>query len=174
MLAIVSVPAIGLIYLTVTWEPTETVTRSVVQEAPKPPTTAEIVSLVNDEREKRGVAPLGVLPVLNKAAKAKANDLVEYRYFEHANPYTGVNGTTFAFDLLQRNQCYNIGENLAQGFTTPKEAVEAWLASPGHRKAMLHERYELTGVAVVKDYRPDGGYIAVQHFCDVDQSISSY
>lgn len=166
LLAIVAVPLIGLALITPSQPAPKPEVRAIEQSAP---TAKDIISLVNDEREERGIAPLGVHPKLNESAKLKANDLRKYEYFEHANPETGKLGTYYVFDLTGYDLCtISVSENLAQGTTSSKETIEAWLGSPSHRDAMLSPKYELTGVAVVKDYRSGGGYIAVQHFCDVE------
>lgn len=172
LLAIVSVPVAALYFLVVSQSVPSEPTPQVVSRqtpAPKPPTAAGIVTLVNDEREKRGIAPLKVHPKLNESAQAKANDLYTNEYFEHINPETGKIGTYYVFDLTGYELCrVSVSENLAQGHLSAPETVEDWLESRSHRETMLNPKFELTGVAVVKDYRPGGGYIAVQHFCDVE------
>jgi uncharacterized protein YkwD len=43
---------------------------------------------------------------------------------------------------------YALGENLARGQKTAKEAVDAWLKSPGHRKNLMDPAYTDTGIGV--------------------------
>ena len=38
-------------------------------------------------------------------------------------------------------------ENIASGNMTPKEVVELWMNSPGHRRSILNKRYKKIGAA---------------------------
>jgi hypothetical protein len=40
------------------------------------------------------------------------------------------------------------GENLARGFTTANDVVNAWMASPGHRENMLSKNYSDIGFSI--------------------------
>lgn len=52
------------------------------------------------------------------------------------------------------------GETLVRGAgLSPKDMVELWLDSPGHREILLHPRARRAGVAVLKD--PQGRMIGV-------------
>ena len=43
------------------------------------------------------------------------------------------------------------GENIAQGQTTAKAVVNAWMNSEGHRANILNKNYTHIGVGYVKD-----------------------
>lgn len=54
------------------------------------------------------------------------------------------------------------GQNLAWGYANPQEAVQAWMASTGHRANILRKTFRLTGVATKTEH---GVKIYVQDFC---------
>ena len=71
------------------------------------------------------------------------------------------------FSALKKAQYqYSIaGENLAIGFTNPRDAVQAWLNSPSHKANILHSQYRDIGVAVKSvKLREDQGILVVQMF----------
>jgi uncharacterized protein YkwD len=45
-----------------------------------------------------------------------------------------------------------VGENVASGQMTAKEAVEGWLQSPGHKRN-IEGNFTLTGIGWAKDKR---------------------
>ena len=40
------------------------------------------------------------------------------------------------------------GENIAWGYPTPREVVEGWMSSPGHRSNILNAKFADLGVGV--------------------------
>jgi uncharacterized protein YkwD len=42
------------------------------------------------------------------------------------------------------------GENIAAGQATPKEVVDAWMASPGHKANILREEFTHMGVGYTR------------------------
>lgn len=129
----------------------------------KPPTVDELLDLVNRERTENGVPPLKIDTRLNASAQIKANDMAQYSYFSHVSPpqssYAGKQGYT----LIDTTgiECKYRSENILDNTppdSTAYGAVQAWLKSPAHKKAMLDEKYTLTGFGI-------NGYKIVQHFC---------
>jgi uncharacterized protein YkwD len=66
---------------------------------------------------------------------------------------TGKFGHEFGPDTKFKRRIYavgfenNAGENLGVGYRSIDEAIEGWLASPGHRKILLKRDYTLGGIA---------------------------
>lgn len=121
------------------------------------PTIAQLLTLVNAERAKNGVAPLKEDPRLDASAQMKANDEVAYNYFGHERNgvFVGqqfINGTGISCTLDDENLTENINQNTAQS------AVTAWINSAPHHKAMIDPAYTLTGFGI------DGDEL-VEHFC---------
>ena len=122
------------------------------------PTANEMLSLINAEREKKGVAPLKIDERLNQSAQWKADDMKEFNYFGHVRE--SYHGYEKAVELNQ--ECIYASENITKNIysNTSSAAVNAWINSPSHFAAMVDSRYDTTGFGV------SGEYI-VQHFCDL-------
>ncbi len=125
-------------------------------------TVDSIIELTNAERQKAGKSKLAHNTKLDMSAQLKVNDLFTFQYFEHTSP----KGTT-TVDLAKAvGYTYRaIGENLAGGFSTSKEVVDAWMKSPGHRANILSDNYTEIGVAIKKGmFKGDDEWLAVQEF----------
>ncbi len=112
-----------------------------------------VLELTNQEREKAGLSWLKWNDLLAATATDYAGDLVARNYFSH----TSKEGT-MPWDRAKEHgyPTYGwggayVGENLAQGFASPEEAVKAWMNSPGHRANLLKREYRELGVGVVVD-----------------------
>jgi uncharacterized protein YkwD len=122
----------------------------------------EVLQLVNLERAQHGLDPITFDPTLSRVAEDYACEMIDQTFFDHVNPYTGVGPGQ---RLTEAGYAFHsMGENLAAGQTTAREAVEAWLDSPGHRENILAPQWRRTGIAV----RYGGPYrvMWVQEFAD--------
>lgn len=109
----------------------------------------EVVSLVNAERAKAGLAPLKALDSLNKVAAAKASDMRSNNYFSHTSPTYGS-----PFDMMKS---FGVsfgyaGENIAMGQKTPQEVMTAWMNSAGHKANILSKNFDSIGVGFDNNY----------------------
>lgn len=105
--------------------------------------------LVNDQRAAQGLQALTVSPTLGDKARVKAQDMAENRYFSHNSP---TYGSPFTM-MRQLGVTYrSAGENIAMGYTTAADVVEAWMASPSHRANLLSTRYTTVGVGYAEGY----------------------
>ena len=109
---------------------------------------AEVVRLVNVEREKNGLSPLTEDWQLSRVARYKSQDMKDNRYFSHTSP---VYGSPFemmrSFGISYRSA----GENIARGQRTPAAVVDAWMNSAGHRANILNASFTHIGVGYVSD-----------------------
>lgn len=106
----------------------------------------DLVKLTNQKRSEKGLAPLKFNEQLSHAAESKAHNMFTKNYWAHVAP----DGTTpWVFIKNSGYEYLYAGENLARGFTTAPEVVNAWMASPTHRENMLSSNYEDVGFAVV-------------------------
>ncbi len=124
----------------------------------------EIIKITNQFRMKISkLAQLKENPKLDLSAKIKIQDMFTNQYFEHTSP-TGI-GITNLVNRVSYKYII-IGENLALGnFKNNKALVDAWMASPPHRKNILNKYYTEIGVAVGEGYFKDKKvWLAVQHF----------
>ncbi len=107
---------------------------------------AEVIRLVNDIRQQNGLKPLAANWELSRVARYKSQDMVDKKYFSHTSPTYGSPFEMMrAFGLTYRTA----GENIAYGQKTPKEVVNAWMNSSGHRANILNPSYTQIGVGYV-------------------------
>lgn len=106
----------------------------------------QILELINQERVINNLSPLSTDAVLNKAALARAQDMLENNYFAHKSP-----GGKMPWDWIDREQYGYLfaGENLAMHFTSAQSAHTALMQSESHKKNILNEKYADIGLAVL-------------------------
>ncbi len=120
---------------------------------------AEVLRLVNEEREKEGVGALTRNALLDKAAQDYAVEMRIGNFFSHESP----DGTTF--DQRIKAAGYpgpcpipgcrvqlSMGENLAKGFETPAAAMKGWMNSPGHKANILSPHFDEIGLGLSGTY----------------------
>lgn len=122
---------------------------------------SEVIKLVNAERANAGCPALRAHPILNQAAKAHSQDMVEHNYVDHVNsagetPGERVSNMGYVWEAL--------GENVAAGYVTPEDVVAGWMNSEGHRKNILNCGYLDTGVGYVYAADTDYGHYWTQLF----------
>ena len=108
----------------------------------------EVVRLVNDYRIKNGLKPLTSDSKLSYAARLKAQDMHDKKYFSHTSP---TYGSPFQMMKDLGITYRSAGENIAMGQRTPSEVMTAWMNSPGHRANILNSSYTKIGVGYVAD-----------------------
>ena len=105
----------------------------------------EVVSLVNAERAKEELAELKMSTALNAVAVTRAKELATE--FAHVRP----DGRDCFTALTDAGIVYtSVGENIAEGQTTPKEVMESWMNSEGHRQNIMSADYTQMGVGYYK------------------------
>jgi uncharacterized protein YkwD len=142
----------------------------------QPPTRAELLKLVNEQRAKVGVAPLVEDKRLDWSAQAKADDEVIYNYFGHfrdgkfvGQQFIDETGITCTLD----------DENITAAESSGL-AVSYWANSKSHYEAMINPKYTLTGFGIeyakyipkanegAEVEEPTGmanSYVITEHFC---------
>lgn len=108
---------------------------------------AVIVDLTNDQRKDQALSSLRRNPLLDEAARMKAEHMASQEYFAHYSP-DGVS-PWFWFGRAQYNFVH-AGENLAIHFTDSGEVVEAWMDSPTHRANIMNGNYSEIGVGTAE------------------------
>jgi uncharacterized protein YkwD len=119
-----------------------------------------LVCEVNRVREGRGLDALRPDRRLARAGAEQARDMVRRGYFSHVTP----EGETLSDRLRDAGYIsgrvrWRVGETLSWGQgprSTPAVTVEAWLASPPHRRVLLGARYREIGVGLASGV-PAGG-----------------
>jgi hypothetical protein len=108
-------------------------------------TETELLNLTNYEREQNGLSPLKLDQELTVAAHNKADHMFKYNYWAHfapdgTSPWDFIRGAGYSYSYA--------GENLAKGFTTSSDAVNAWMNSPTHRANILSPKFKDVGFFV--------------------------
>jgi hypothetical protein len=105
----------------------------------------ELLNNTNQKRAENGLQALVTNDQLSIAASRKADDMFAKNYWAHNSP----DGTTPWVFIKQSGYDYvYAGENLARGFTSAADVVNAWMASPGHRANLLSSNFKDVGFAV--------------------------
>lgn len=106
----------------------------------------QVLSLVNTERAKEGLAPLSWNTQVAKAAGVRAVEI--QTSFSHTRP----NGSNFSTVLRENGVNYRgTGENIAWGQKTPEQVVNAWMNSAGHRANIMNKNFTTLGVGYVQN-----------------------
>ena len=110
--------------------------------------TAQVLALVNQERQNAGLKALTTDTKLTKVAQLKAEDMAKNKYFSHNSPLYGS-----AFDMLKDHgiNYTSAGENIARGQKDARSVMKAWMASSGHKANILKPQYEKLGVGLAYD-----------------------
>ncbi|HRN95852.1 MAG TPA: CAP domain-containing protein [Candidatus Levybacteria bacterium] len=122
----------------------------------------KIIEETNQERGKINIKPLTRSSLLDSAAKQKLDHMIANNYWNHVAP-DGTDPWWFI-----KNTGYNYeyaGENLAMGFSTSTDTINAWMNSPLHRENVLNNKYTEIGVAYKYDmFQGSKQVVVVQMF----------
>lgn len=121
-----------------------------------------LVNITNEDRGSEGLARLAVNPVLEEAARMKAQHMAEHSYFAHVSP----DGLDPWYWFYRAGYVFTeAGENLAVNFADSEDVVSAWMDSPGHRANILNGKFTEIGIAAVKgEYKGKKTIFVVQMF----------
>jgi uncharacterized protein YkwD len=102
------------------------------------PQEAEVIALINQQRQQMGLSALQINDSLVAAARRHSTDMAGNDFVGH----TGSDGSS-PWDRI-RDADYNLrygGENVAAGYSTPQDVFNAWMNSRGHRDNMLNPNF---------------------------------
>jgi uncharacterized protein YkwD len=119
-----------------------------------------ILCLLNRERARYGLPALRQNAVLELASQRHSEDMGTRNYFEHDTP-EGVDIAARTHSAGYAATGVWVGENIYWGeevLSTPVEAVEAWMKSPGHRENILRPQFTEVGVGVGFDPPRNGSH----------------
>jgi uncharacterized protein YkwD len=108
----------------------------------------QAVCLLNYARRRAGLSQLPESPLLSRAARLKARDIVRCHQFAHTA--CGRNAHAVADDVGYPRVAW--GENIYLGtgpYAPPRLAVDGWLNSRGHRENLFRSEWTEQGIAVV-------------------------
>lgn len=126
-----------------------------------------LANATNQTRAANGLGHLAVNSQLNSGAQAKAQHMIAHNYWSHAAP----DGTEPWYFFGQAGYDYqDAGENLAYGFDSSPEIVDAWMGSTGHRANILGD-YQDVGFGFANGDGYQGGeYTVVVAFYGTQQN----
>lgn len=104
----------------------------------------QIIALTNEARVDLGLPALVVAKKLNNSAQYKADDMSAKEYFAHTK-----NNKTVATWLETADYKFETaGENLAVGYSTAQDIVDAWKNSPTHYANLIDKDFKDFGVGL--------------------------
>ncbi|MFN8161265.1 MAG: CAP domain-containing protein [Solirubrobacterales bacterium] len=112
--------------------------------------------LINRARADHGLADLTVNPKLRRVATGHSISMVRHRYFAHGSTGTRIARTGY----FASTATWSFGEVIAYGCHrdgSAKLVVRRWMRSPGHRAAILTQRFREIGVGVARGDPTGGG-----------------
>lgn len=112
-----------------------------------------VLARVNEERRKRGRRPLVPDPRLDRAAQDHADAMLERTFYDHRDP-EGDRAWERVVETGYRPR--RVGENIAKGIFSPREVVERWLGSEGHRRNTLSAGFREMGVGLAFGENAEG------------------
>lgn len=122
----------------------------------------ELVTLTNQKRAENGFGTLSENSQLSIAAGKKADDMFAKNYWAHNSP-DGI--TPWVFIKQAGYNYVYAGENLARGFNSSSDVVNAWMASSTHRANILSANYKDVGFAVKSgSLNGEQTFLVVQEF----------
>ncbi len=108
---------------------------------------------VNDVRRSFGRSTLQTDSRLQRMANEQARFMARSKRMRH----TAVSGQTFTVRLKRSGYSGLAAENIAEGYKTKGETMDAWVRSRPHRKNMLNRRMKRYGLGVVETDHPTRG-----------------
>ncbi len=116
---------------------------------PRPNYEAEMLQMINEERQKHGLKPLQADTEILQVARAHSHDMFAKGYFAHDNlegkdPFDRMRAANISFGTA--------GENLALAQTV-EIAHTNLMNSPGHRENILNPSFGRVGIGIL-----DGGF----------------
>jgi uncharacterized protein YkwD len=120
-----------------------------------------VLAELNSIRVSRGLRPLKLNPALTAAARQHTFEMLADGYFEHDS----ANGQAFWRRIQQyysrgSKGRWSVAENLlwSGGEIGAKRALDAWMASAGHRENILTAKYREIGIAAVYATTASGAF----------------
>lgn len=106
---------------------------------------SDLVVQVNAFRSARGLSTLLVSDTLTAAAKWMATDMAVQNYFAHTS-LDGRSPTQRMADAGYPAYQTWTGEDLAAGYTSARDVLDGWIASPTHFAVLTNPSYRAIGV----------------------------
>ncbi len=116
----------------------------------------------NQARAANGLGALAINSALNSSAQSKAEHMIANNYWAHTAP----DGTEpWYFFTIAGYDYTAAGENLAYGFDSSSEIIDAWMGSAGHKANILGNYKDMGfGFASGSNYQGGEYTVVVAHY----------
>jgi uncharacterized protein YkwD len=103
----------------------------------------QVLNLTNRRRQQAGLEPLRLHRKLSRSAQIHSQDMALNDVFSHI----GSDGSSLGDRITRVGYRFSsAAENIAVGASTPKQVVNLWMNSPGHRANILNPSINHLGV----------------------------
>jgi uncharacterized protein YkwD len=119
---------------------------------------SQVITLVNQQRKAAGCGAVVYNAKLRTAAYNHSLDMVTHNFFDHI----GSDGSTFVTRVQAAGYSAPLGENIAWGWRTPADVMNAWMNSAPHKANILNCSARSIGVGMAK--KADGTPYWTQEF----------
>jgi len=119
---------------------------------------ADVVKWTNHQRTRNGCKALAVNNELVRASRDHSAWMARTGTFSHV----GFGGSTFDARIRAAGYSKPAAENIAWGYRSGADVVNAWMKSPGHRANILNCKVTKVGVGAV--YAANGNPYYTQEF----------
>ena len=109
---------------------------------------SDVITLVNDHRVSLGLNALIDTGNIQDVSRAHSRHMIVHSFFDHINPEGDSPGGRLTSAGLPWKES---GENIAAGYSTPSDAFNAWMNSPGHKQNIEYPTWSHTGVGYDND-----------------------
>lgn len=117
----------------------------------------QIYELTNELRESQNLKPLQPDPKLEESSEKKIDNILATKNFSHEGFSGFLGAAEYDYKLA--------GENLARGFYSAEEAIQAWKASPTHYANLVDPNYRDMGISIKEgEYEGKSTIFIAHHF----------
>ncbi|WP_111707572.1 CAP domain-containing protein [Lutibacter citreus] len=109
------------------------------------PIENEVLSIVNDYRSNKGLNKLDRLNIISSVAETHSKYMAEKGIASHDH-FSERNE-----ELIDYANAKKVAENVAYGFSSSQDVVNAWLKSDEHRKIIENAEYTHFGISTKTD-----------------------
>ncbi|WP_274557737.1 CAP domain-containing protein [Streptomyces spiramyceticus] len=106
---------------------------------------AQVIEMVNTERDKHGCSPVTSNAKLQAAAQRHSDDMAARNFYDHTNPDGAGPGERIT---AAGYRWTTYGENIYKSPQDARTAMDGWMKSPGHRGNILNCAFKEIGVGI--------------------------
>jgi uncharacterized protein YkwD len=107
----------------------------------------ELISLINQSRQKKGLRSLKPSRLVGEVARAHSRAMSAGNFFSHIDP----DGSGPKERLARAGYVWKaFGENIGCGQDSPGKLLDTWMRSASHRETILEPAYSEIGIGLVR------------------------